>query len=225
NPRGERGRALEPARGERRQITVMFCDLVESTRLAQQLDPEEYGSVMQAYQKACGEVIQRYDGHISQYRGDGIEVYFGWPAAHEDAAERAVRAGLEVVEAVKALPSATPLSVRVGISTGIVVTGLGDVARPSAAVGETPYAAGRLQSLADPASAVMADATSRLVSGRFDQEALEPEPMEGEQAPRAFRVRRVREDTSRFQAARAQTLTPFVGRRTELAFLQQRWSD
>src|SRR5262249_9673951 len=125
NPRGERGRALEPARGERRQITVMFCDLVESTRLAQQLDPEEYGSVMQAYQKACGEVIQRYDGHISQYRGDGIEVYFGWPAAHEDAAERAVRAGLEVVEAVKALPSATPLSVRVGISTGIVVTGLG----------------------------------------------------------------------------------------------------
>jgi SAM domain (Sterile alpha motif)/Adenylate and Guanylate cyclase catalytic domain len=110
---GADGRATVKGRqAERRQITVMFCDLVDSTRLAGSLDPEDFGSVMQAYQRACKAIIERYDGHVSQYRGDALEVYFGWPAAHEDAAERAVRAGLDVVEAVKAIAGPEPLSVR-----------------------------------------------------------------------------------------------------------------
>jgi class 3 adenylate cyclase len=140
---------------ERRQLTVMFCDLVDSTKLAGRLDPEDFQAVMEAYQGACGATIKRYDGHISQYRGDGIEVYFGWPVAQEDAAERAVRAGLEVIEAVTALSRTEPLLVRVGINTGIVVigeSGFGDPSVPSGAVGEALHVAARLQSLAVPNS-------------------------------------------------------------------------
>jgi class 3 adenylate cyclase/tetratricopeptide (TPR) repeat protein len=227
---GADGRATVKGRqAERRQITVMFCDLVDSTRLAGSLDPEDFGSVMQAYQRACKAIIERYDGHVSQYRGDALEVYFGWPAAHEDAAERAVRAGLDVVEAVKAIAGPEPLSVRVGISTGMVMvseTGPGDPSMPSGAVGEALHVAARLQALAAPNSVVMAEATSRLVSARFDQEDLGPQNLKGVAAPvRAFRVGRVREDTSRFLAAHAAALTPLVGRRTELAFLQERWRD
>ncbi len=221
--------AGERRQPERRQVTVMFCDLVDSTRLAGSLDPEDFGSVMQAYQKACGAIIERYEGHVSQYRGDGIEVYFGWPAAHEDAAERAVRAGLEVVEAVKAIAGPEPLSVRVGMSTGMVMVGepgLGDPSTPSGAVGEALHVAARLQSLAAPNSVVISEATSRLVSARFDRDDLGLQRLKGVAAPiRAFRIRRVREDTSRFHVARAAILTPLVGRRTELAFLQQRWRD
>jgi class 3 adenylate cyclase len=229
----ERAREGPPAvlrrQAERRQMTVMFCDLVDSTQLARRLDPEDLKAVMEAYQRACGAVIERYEGHVSQYRGDGIEAYFGWPAAQEDAAERAVRAGLEIVEAVKAIESAESLSVRVGISTGIVVigeTGFGDPSTPSGAVGDTPYVAARLQTLATPSSVVIAEATSRLVSAWFDQEELGPKNLKGIVEPvQAFRVRRVREESSRFQAAHATALTPLVGRRTELALLQQRWRD
>jgi class 3 adenylate cyclase/predicted ATPase len=226
---GTDARSTKGRQAERRQITVMFCDLVDSTRLASALDPEDFGSLMQAYQRACGNIIRRYDGHVSQYRGDALEVYFGWPAAHEDAAERAVRAGLDVVEAVKAIAGPEPLSVRVGISTGMVMvseTVLGDPSMPSGAVGEALHVAARVQALAAPNSVVMAEATSRLVSARFDQEDLGPQNLKGVAAPvRAFRVRRVREDTSRFLAAHAAALTPLVGRRTELAFLQERWRD
>jgi class 3 adenylate cyclase/tetratricopeptide (TPR) repeat protein len=223
----------EPAvplrQAERRQITVMFCDLVNSTKLSRELDPEDYKSVMEAYQSACGPAIAHLGGHISQYRGDGIEVYFGWPAAQEDAAERAVRAGLAIVAAVKASASPRPLSVRVGISTGIVVISEGsggDPSIPSGAVGDTPNIAARLQALAGPDEVVIAESTSRLISGLLDQEPLGPQPLKGIAEPiRAFRVRQVREDSSRFQAAHPAALTPLVGRRTELALLQQRWRD
>ena len=214
---------------ERRQITVMFCDLVDSTYHADRLDPEDFRAVMEAYQKACGAVIERHDGHISQYRGDGIEVYFGWPAAQEDAAERAVRAGLEVVEAVTTLSASEPLSVRIGISTGMVVigeSGFGDPSTPSAAVGGTPHVASRLQSVGPRNSAVISESTSRLLAGRFALEDLGPQTLKGVAEPiRAFRVLHAREDSSRFQAAHAKSLTPLVGRGAELAFLQQRWSD
>jgi class 3 adenylate cyclase/tetratricopeptide (TPR) repeat protein len=223
------GGAIERRQAERRQITVMFCDLVDSTRLAGSLDPEDFGRVMQAFQRACGTIIERHEGHISQYRGDAIEAYFGWPAAYEDASERAVRAGLEVTEAVKAIAGPEPLQVRVGISTGMVMvseSGLGDPSKPSGAVGEALHVAARLQALATPNSVVISEATSRLISTRFEREDLGLKDLKGVAAPvRAFRVRQVREDTSRFQAAHAAALTPLVGRRTELAFLQERWRD
>ena len=119
--------------GERRHLTVMFCDLVGSTELSQKLDPEALRELMRAYQKTCGEVIEKYDGHIAQYLGDGLMTYFGWPRAHEDDAERAIRAALEIVEAVKQIPAPDVLHVRVGIATGPVVvgeTGAGDASIP-----------------------------------------------------------------------------------------------
>ena len=227
---GAKGRsAIEPRPAERRQITVMFCDLVDSTKLASGLDPEDFKAIMHAYQRACGAVVERYGGHVSQYHGDGLEVYFGYPVAHEDDAERAVRAGLAVIEAVTAIAGSQPLSVRVGISTGIVViseTGSGDPSIPSSAVGDTPHIAARLQTVAAPNSVVIAEVTRRLISVRFDQEALGPQNLKGIAEPiHAFRVRQIYEDSSRFQAGRAAALTPLVGRRTELALLQQRWRD
>ena len=218
-----------PRPAERRQITVMFCDLVGSTGYATRLDPEDFKSLMHAYQSACQAVIERYEGHISQYHGDGIEVYFGWPAASEDSAERAVRAGLDVVEAVKTITSPERLSVRVGISTGMVViseTGHGDPSIPSSAIGDATYVAARLQALATANSVIVADATNRLISAQFDREELGPQNLKGIAEPvRAFQVRHVREDSARFDAARAVALTPLVGRRAELALLRQRWRD
>ena len=160
-----------PARaGERRQITVMFCDLVGSTALSEQLDPEDLRALMQAYQQAAGAVIERYEGHVAQYLGNGLMTYFGWPQAHEDDAQRAIRAGLEIIDAVKEIEADTPLSVRVGISTGPVVvgeTGGGDASIPNAAVGETPNLASRMQSLAAPNTVVISAASRRLIGGLF----------------------------------------------------------
>src|SRR5262249_17245396 len=135
---------------ERRQLTVMFCDLVGSTELSRRLDPELLRELMHAYQQTCGKVIERYQGHVAQYLGDGLMVYFGWPKAHEDDTERAVRSALEIVEAVKSVSTAVTLHARVGIATGAVVvgeTGGGDASVPKAAVGETPNLAARLQGL------------------------------------------------------------------------------
>jgi class 3 adenylate cyclase len=133
---------------ERRQLTVMFCDLVGSTELSRKIDPEALRELMRTYQQICGKVIEGYDGHVAQYLGDGLMVYFGRPKAHEDDAERAVRASLEIVEAVKTVSAPSPLQVRVGIATGPVVvgeTGAGDASVPKLAVGETPNIAARLQ--------------------------------------------------------------------------------
>src|SRR3954447_14995843 len=133
--------------GERRQLTVMFCDLVGSTALSEKLDPEELRTVLHGYRTACGDAITRYDGFVARYVGDGILTYFGWPAAHEEDAERAVRAALDIVDAVKHVATSEPLSMRIGIATGPVVVGeaagVGDQAR--LAIGSTPNLAARLQ--------------------------------------------------------------------------------
>ena len=149
----------------------MFCDLVGSTALAERLDPEELRELMHAYRKAGGEVVARYEGHVAQFLGDGLMVYFGWPSAHEDDAERGVRSALEIVQAVKKVSAEGPLAVRIGVATGTVVVGeasRADDAEAKLAVGETPNLAARLQGLAGPDEIVIAPTTRRLVGGAFE---------------------------------------------------------
>lgn len=163
------------AEAERRQLTVMFCDLVGSTALSQTLDPEQLRDLMRAYQQACGAVVENYDGHVAQYLGDGLMVYFGWPRAHEEDAERAVRAGLEIIGGIKKVQAPRPLQVRIGIGTGRVVvgeTGAGDASVPKAAVGETPNLAARVQGLAAPDEILIAESTRRLAGGSVECEDL-----------------------------------------------------
>src|SRR5215813_7533882 len=179
-PRAPAPAVPPPADAERRQLTVMFCDLVDSTRLSSQLDPEDYRDVVRAYHTACTEVIRRYDGHIAQLLGDGLLVYFGYPHAHEDGAQRAVRAGLGILEAVEALNTrlesakGITLAVRLGLHTGLVVVGeMGGAGRQEQlALGETPNIAARLQGLAAPNSLAVSEATYRLVEGYFTCESL-----------------------------------------------------
>src|SRR4051812_20157346 len=161
--------------GERRQLTVMFCDLVGSTPLSAQLDPEELREVIRTYQEMCVKAITRFEGHLAKYLGDGLLAYFGYPVANEDSAQRAVRAGLEIVEAIPALPLQhvqlqQPPQARVGIHTGLVVAGemgSGDYREALAIVGETPNLAARLQEVAVPDTVVISAATFRLVQGFF----------------------------------------------------------
>ncbi len=176
------GPARAPPEAERRQITVMFCDLVGSTALSEKLDPEDLREVMAAYQKAAGAVIERYEGHVAQYLGDGLMTYFGWPMAHEDDAERAVRASLEVVDSIATLDAAEPLAVRIGVATGLVVvggTGAGDASVPKLAVGETPNLAARLQGLAEPNAIVISPVTRELVADRFSCRDLGSHELKG----------------------------------------------
>ncbi len=215
---------------ERRQLTVMFCDLVGSTALSERLDPEELRDLMQTYQRACGEVISRYEGHVAQYLGDGLMVYFGWPTAHEDDASRAVRAGLETVEAVSKLSGPMPLCARVGIHTGLVVvgeTGKGDASVPKAAVGDTPNIAARLQGLAAPGAVVISARTRSLAGGLFDYTALGAHALKGISEPvHLFQVAGTRATESRFEAARSEVaLTALVGREEEVALLLHRWQQ
>ena len=214
---------------ERRQITVMFCDLVDSTALAERLDPEDLREVMAAYQKAAGAVIEHYDGHVAQYLGDGLMVYFGWPQAHEDDAGRAVRAGLELIAAVKDVAATAPLRVRIGIATGPVVvgeTGAGDASVPKAAVGETPNLAARLQGLAAPNEIVIAPTTRALAGGAFDYDNLGEQVFKGIAKPlRAWRVVSASAAEDRFEARAAGGLTPLVGREIEGALLLDRWAE
>jgi class 3 adenylate cyclase/tetratricopeptide (TPR) repeat protein len=214
--------------GERRQLTVMFCDLVGSTALSEKLDPEEYRTVLHAYRTACGDVIARYDGFVARYVGDGILTYFGWPSAHEEDAERAVRAGLEVVQAVKRASSTETLSVRIGIATGPVVVGeaagVGDQAR--LAIGSTPNLAARLQGLAAADQVVIAPSTRRLVAGVFELTDLGEQDLKGVAEPvHVWRVERALVTDSRFEARHGQEgLTPLVGREEEVDLLLRRWS-
>src|SRR6185312_6413654 len=215
--------------GERRQLTVMFCDLVGSTALGEKLDPEELRDLLHAYRTLCGDVIARYDGFVARYVGDGILTYFGWPAAHEDDAERAVRAALEIVETVRRASTTEALSVRLGIATGHVVVGeaagVGDQAR--LAVGSTPNLAARLQGLAAADQIVIAASTRRLIGNAFDLSDVGEHELKGIAEPvHAWRVERVAVTDSRFDAHHAPAgLTPLVGREGEVDLLLHRWSQ
>src|SRR5262245_30879278 len=223
-----------PTDGERRQLTVMFIDLVGSTPLSTQLDPEELREVIRAYRETCASAIRRFEGYLAKYIGDGLLVYFGYPTAHEDDAQRAVRTALGIVTAIQQLSFPTiqlprPLQVRIGIHTGLVVAGemgVGDQPEPLGIVGETPNIAARLQEKADPKSVVISPTTYRLVTGLFDCHELGPQELKGVSQPLAL-YQVVGESTaqSRFEAAVQKGLTPLVGRTEELALLQQRWEQ
>ena len=216
---------------ERRHLTVLFADLVDSTVLASQLDPEEWQHVVQTYHATCAAVMARFAGYIAQYLGDGVLVYFGYPQAHEDDAQRAVRAGLALVEALQALPpqgDIPPLRVRVGIHTGLVVispVGAGTRQEPLA-LGETLHLAARLQSVAAPGTVVCSETTARLVAGYVTVDALGGQPLKGMATPLlAYRVVGTSGAQSRLEATAGQRRTPFVGRDTEVALLRERWAQ
>jgi class 3 adenylate cyclase/tetratricopeptide (TPR) repeat protein len=215
--------------GERRQLTVMFCDLVGSTALSEKLDPEELRSLLHAYRTVCGDVIARYDGFVARYVGDGILTYFGWPTAHEEDAERAVRAALEIVHNVKRASSTEALSVRIGIATGPVVVGeqAGAGDQSKLAVGSTPNLAARLQGLATADQIVITSSTRRLVGAAFELTDLGEHDLKGMAEPvHAWRVERALATESRFDANRGGgVLTPLVGRSEELDLLLSRWSQ
>jgi class 3 adenylate cyclase/predicted ATPase len=215
---------------ERRQLTVLFCDLAGSTALAARLDPEDLREVIGAYHRCCAEVVERWGGHVAKYMGDGVLTYFGWPQAHEDDAERAVRAGLQLVEAVGRLSGGhAPLSGRVGVATGAVVVGdlMGEgAAREEGVVGTTPNLAARLQALADPGQVVIGRRTRRLISGLFELEDLGTQQLKGFAEPvPAWRVRGEGPAESRFDARQEGGTTPMVGRHHEIALLLDRWQQ
>src|SRR6266852_3041109 len=233
-PRDPPAAALRTSEAERRQLTVMFCDLVDSTVLAGQLDPEDLREVIRAYQATCAEVIQRFAGHIAQYLGDGLLVYFGYPQAHEDDAQRAVRAGLGMLEALGPLNTrlaqerGVHLAVRLGIHTGLVVVGeIGGGERPAQlALGETPNIAARLQGLAVPDTVVISTATFRLVQGYFTAEPLGVHALKGVAAPvPVYRILGESGAQSRLDAVAPTRLTPLVGREEEVALVQRHWSQ
>ena len=213
---------------ERRQVTVMFSDLVGSTALSARMDPEDLREVISAYQKCVAETVQRLGGFVAKYMGDGVLVYFGYPQAHEDDAERAVRAGLELVAAVSSLKTHAALQTRVGIATGLVVVGdligLG-ASQEQAIVGETPNLVARLQGIAEPDSVVVAESTRRLLGSLFELEDLGARDLKGIAEPiRAWVALRPASIESRFEALHASRLTELVGREEELELLLRRWS-
>jgi class 3 adenylate cyclase len=213
---------------ERRQVTVMFSDLVGSTALSVRMDPEDLREVISAYQKCVAETVRRFDGFVAKYLGDGVLVYFGYPQAHEDDAERAVRAGLELIAAVGGLKTRVLLQSRVGIATGLVVVGdligSGD-AQERGIVGETPNLAARLQGIAEPNTVVIADSTRRLLGNLFDIEDLGPRELKGIAEPvRAWAALRTSSVESRFEALHPAGLTALVGREEECELLLRRWS-
>jgi class 3 adenylate cyclase/predicted ATPase len=215
-------------RAERRQVTVMFSDLVGSTALSTRMDPEDLREVISAYQKCVADTVQRFGGFVAKYMGDGVLIYFGYPQAHEDDAERAVRAGLNLVAAVSALQTQVPLQTRVGIATGLVVVGdlIGSgSSQEQAIVGETPNLAARLQGVAEPNSVVIAESTRRLVGSLFEFEDLGAKELKGIAGPvKAWAVLRSSSVESRFEALHAGDLTELVGREEELEVLLRRWS-
>jgi class 3 adenylate cyclase/predicted ATPase len=226
--------APAPPEAERRQLTILFCDLVASTALSRHLDPEDYRAAVRAYQAACAPVIERFGGHIAQYLGDGLLVYFGYPLAHEDDAQRAVRAGLGMLEAMGALATcleqqhSVRLAIRIGIHTGPVVVGeMGEGGRrEQLALGETPNVAARLESLAAPNTVVISAALHHLVQGYFVCDDLGAPALKGVDTP--FQVYRVVGESgakSRLDVTSPRGLTPLVGREAEVTLLLDRWTQ
>jgi len=214
---------------ERRQLTVLFCDLVDSTALSSQLDPEDLREVVRAYQETCAKVIARFDGHIAQYLGDGLLVYFGYPLAHEDDAQRAVRAGLGIIEALGLLNTrlaqerGVHLAVRLGCHTGLVVVGDigGGTRQEQLALGETPNLAARLQGIAAPNTLVISAATVPLLGGFFTYQSLGTLVLKGLTQPvEVYQVLHESMARSRLEAAGSTGLTPLVGREQEVALLR-----
>src|SRR5499427_1959971 len=213
---------------ELRQVTVMFSDLVGSTALSARMDPEDLRELISAYRKCAAEAVRRFGGFVARYMGDGVLVYFGYPEAHEDDAERAVRAGLELIAAVIALKTTASLQARVGIATGLVVvgdlTGSGE-AQERGIVGGTPNLAARLQGIAEPNTVVISEGTRRLLGNLFELRDLGSQDLKGFVAPaRAWAALRARSVESRFDALHTTGLTALVGRDEETELLLQRWS-
>jgi class 3 adenylate cyclase len=220
--------AAAPPEAERRQLTVLFCDLVDSTALASQLDPEDLRDVVRAYQETCAKVIARFEGQIAQYLGDGLLVYFGYPLAHEDDAQRAVRTGLGMLEALGQLNThlgqerGVHLAMRLGIHTGLVVVGEvgGGTRQEQLALGETPNIAARLQGIAAPNTLVISAATFQLLGGFFTCQPLGTPPLKGFAQPLVvYRVLYESMARSRLEAASSTGLTPLVGREQEIGLL------
>ncbi|HTF77727.1 MAG TPA: adenylate/guanylate cyclase domain-containing protein, partial [Bradyrhizobium sp.] len=216
---------------ERRQLTVMFCDLVGSTALSARLDPEDMREIMSAYHHRCAQVIGKSGGFVAKYMGDGVLAYFGYPQAHEDDAERAVRCGLALVDAASRLQTShgATLQVRIGIATGVVVVGdlIGEgAAQEQGVVGDTPNLAARLQSLAEPGQVVIAPSTRRLTSGLFEYRDLGRVVLKGFADPsQAWQVLAASAVQSRFEAQHETSLVPLVGREEELELLLRRWNQ
>jgi class 3 adenylate cyclase/predicted ATPase len=213
---------------ERRQVTVMFTDLVGSTALSARMDPEDLREIISAYQKCVAETVRRFDGFVAKYMGDGVLVYFGYPKAHEDDAERAVQAGLELIAVVAGLKTRASLQTRVGIATGLVVVGdlIGSgESQERGIVGETPNLAARLQGIAEPNMVVIAEGTRRLVGDLFELEDLGPQDLKGIVGPaRVWAALGQSVVESRFEAMHATGLTALVGRDEECELLLRRWS-
>jgi class 3 adenylate cyclase len=219
---------------ERRQLTVMFCDLVDSTKLSSQLDPEDWRDVVRAYQQVCSEVITRFEGHVAQLLGDGLLVYFGYPVAHEDDAQRAVRAGLGMLAAMEDLnkglqrAKGIQLAVRLGIHTGLVVVGAmgGEGRHEQLALGEVPNVCSRIQGLAAPNTIAMSEATYRLVQGYFECRDLGAQALRGvTESMHIYQVLGESGATSRLDVAQPRGLTPLVGRESEVTLLLERWEQ
>lgn len=212
---------------ERRQITVMFCDLVGSTALSARLDPEDLREVIGSYQLTVADTVRRFDGFVAKYMGDGVLAYFGYPEAHEDDPEQAIRAALDLIAEISKHSAREPLRVRVGIATDLVVVGdlLGvGAAQEEAVVGETPNLAARLQAWAEASAVVISDSTRRQIGSLFEVVDLGLQSLKGFGEQRAWRVVAENRALSRFEALRSGT-TPFIGRDEEIELLTRRWQQ
>src|ERR1700730_3460853 len=210
------------ATGERRQLTVLFCDMVGSAKLAYKFDPETQQIILRAYEEACTTCVNRYEGYVFRTLGDGVVAFFGFPLAHESEAERAIRAGLDIVEAIARLyiPGVGRLQVRIGIASGIIVVASGE----RNAFGETMNLASRLQTVAKPGSVVVSESVRRLAAGEFEYENLGEKELKGVSGlTKVYRVLGLSQAESRFEAATKRGLTPIVGRDAELSTLIDSW--